>query len=588
MWQSHFEFLLLGYGAYATFADLLQGATCRTSPTSTSRRWSRASTCCCSSPTPSCAASRGSPSTPASTAPSPRAARRTRSRRSCRSRDAGKRWLDELEAGQGPVVQHGHGRRPLPLLPQLARRPEHPVRVADRPHQRAQGRRADRASHRGDRSASATGWPSEYGALLDDDARKRRSTSCSALSRTVFPYVEEHKFFCDYWFLTRWWNKLREFGALLARNGFLEDGEDIFQLGRHEVASALDELVLTLGHRRRAARPAHWPPIVARRKELLAQARRLDAAARAGRRARGGHRPDDDHALGRHHRSACRSGRARRTDGHRADRRRRVAGHGRGARARGQDASTRSRDVREGEILVCSITSPAWAPIFSKIKATVTDIGGVMSHAAIVCREYGLPAVVGTGRATSQIRTGQTIRVDGTARRRDDRRRRVGLRPAGAQLTRPLAELRRADDAAVRRQERDARRADRRRDPGAAGLRALHRGVPRVRGGGRARGHDRERDARAPRPATSTRSTPPRTRSARRCASRPVPDAVRDEVTRLLRRSSRSAASPRRPWRCARARSARTARTPPSPASRRRTCGCAAPSASATRCATAG
>ena len=72
-------------------------------------------------------------------------------------------------------------------------------------------------------------------------------------------------------------------------------------------------------------------------------------------------------------------------------------------------------DVRDGEILVCGSTSPAWAAIFSKIKATVTDVGGVMSHAAIVCREYGLPAVVGTGRATSQIRTGQTIKVDGTA-----------------------------------------------------------------------------------------------------------------------------------------------------------------------------
>jgi pyruvate,water dikinase len=44
----------------------------------------------------------------------------------------------------------------------------------------------------------------------------------------------------------------------------------------------------------------------------------------------------------------------------------------------------------------------------------VTDVGGVMSHAAIVAREYGLPAVVGTGRATAQIRTGQTIRVDGS------------------------------------------------------------------------------------------------------------------------------------------------------------------------------
>ena len=71
-------------------------------------------------------------------------------------------------------------------------------------------------------------------------------------------------------------------------------------------------------------------------------------------------------------------------------------------------------DVREGEILVCSITSPARAPIFSKIRAAVTDIGGVMSHAAIVCREYGLPAVVGTA-ATTEIHTGQMIRVDGTS-----------------------------------------------------------------------------------------------------------------------------------------------------------------------------
>ena len=70
--------------------------------------------------------------------------------------------------------------------------------------------------------------------------------------------------------------------------------------------------------------------------------------------------------------------------------------------------------VRQGEILVCGITSPAWAPIFSKIVATVTDIGGIMSHAAIVSREYGLPAVVGTGTATSRIKTGQRIKVDGS------------------------------------------------------------------------------------------------------------------------------------------------------------------------------
>ena len=71
--------------------------------------------------------------------------------------------------------------------------------------------------------------------------------------------------------------------------------------------------------------------------------------------------------------------------------------------------------IREGEVLVCPVTAPSWAPVFGKIKAAVSDIGGAMSHAAIVAREYGLPAVVGTGHATKRIKTGQRVRVDGTS-----------------------------------------------------------------------------------------------------------------------------------------------------------------------------
>jgi pyruvate,water dikinase len=69
--------------------------------------------------------------------------------------------------------------------------------------------------------------------------------------------------------------------------------------------------------------------------------------------------------------------------------------------------------VEEGEILVCPITAPSWGPVFGRIKATVSDLGGIMSHAAIVSREYGLPAVVGTGRGTKVIKTGDRLRVNG-------------------------------------------------------------------------------------------------------------------------------------------------------------------------------
>jgi pyruvate,water dikinase len=70
--------------------------------------------------------------------------------------------------------------------------------------------------------------------------------------------------------------------------------------------------------------------------------------------------------------------------------------------------------LQPGEVLVARITAPSWGPVFGRIAATVTDIGGMMSHAAIVCREYGLPAVTGTGSATAAIRTGQRVRVDGS------------------------------------------------------------------------------------------------------------------------------------------------------------------------------
>jgi pyruvate,water dikinase len=69
--------------------------------------------------------------------------------------------------------------------------------------------------------------------------------------------------------------------------------------------------------------------------------------------------------------------------------------------------------LRDGDILVCQVTNPTWSPVFRKIAAAVSDIGGSMSHAAIVAREYGLPAVVGTGNATRRIRDGQRVRVDG-------------------------------------------------------------------------------------------------------------------------------------------------------------------------------
>jgi pyruvate,water dikinase len=68
-----------------------------------------------------------------------------------------------------------------------------------------------------------------------------------------------------------------------------------------------------------------------------------------------------------------------------------------------------------GTILVCPTTTPAWTPLFTQALALVTDIGGILAHGSIIAREYGIPAVLGTGNGTERIVSGQVITVDGTA-----------------------------------------------------------------------------------------------------------------------------------------------------------------------------
>ncbi|MGZ4233630.1 MAG: PEP-utilizing enzyme [Solirubrobacteraceae bacterium] len=410
MWQHHFEFLLLGYGAYATFAEFCKGNlpdipdqhiaqmvagidVLLFRPDAELRRLAHM------------AIDTGVDGafvegrTPAQIDSELVAS------------EAGRAWLSELEKVKDPWFNMATGDGLYHYYRSWLDDPSIPyASLIGHINALRAGEQITRPTDEIERERERLA--SEYEALLEQEVRGAFNELLS-LSRTVFPYVEEHKFFCDYWFLTRWWNKIREFGALLAEHGFLEDGEDIFQLTRHEVASAFDELVLTWATGGRPLGPLHWPPIVARRKQILERLAEWTPPPALGvtpdavtdpmtimlwgvtteRVQEWARQQDGGHVLN----GAAASPGV-------------VEGAARVVRSVDQIA-----DIRDGEILVCGSTSPAWAPIFSKITATVTDVGGVMSHAAIVCREYGLPAVVGTGRATSQIRNGQKIRVDGSA-----------------------------------------------------------------------------------------------------------------------------------------------------------------------------
>ena len=69
--------------------------------------------------------------------------------------------------------------------------------------------------------------------------------------------------------------------------------------------------------------------------------------------------------------------------------------------------------IRPGEILVARFTDPGWTPLFINARGLVMEVGGMMTHGSVVAREYGIPAIVGVHEATSILKTGQQVRVDG-------------------------------------------------------------------------------------------------------------------------------------------------------------------------------
>jgi pyruvate,water dikinase len=257
---------------------------------------------------------------------------------------------------------------------------------------------------------------SEYRSLLSADARAAFDEGL-ALARTVFPHVEDHNFYIDHWYHALFWNKVREFGALLAEYRFLDDLEDVFFLRPDEVRAALEELRFhwSAGTVGIARGPVYWPPIVERRTRIYAGLREWTPPPALGQVPDAITDPvfvtlwgitrerldewlcrNDDQSGGR------------------------ITGFG-GSPGVAEGVARVVVDVasleelEDGEILVAPWTSPSWTPVFAKIAAAVLDVGGMMSHAAIVAREYGLPAVVGTGTGTKQIRSGDRIRVDGSA-----------------------------------------------------------------------------------------------------------------------------------------------------------------------------
>ena len=387
--------------------------------------------------------------------------------------DAGRAWLEELERTKDPWFNMATGDGLYHYYRSWYDDPTHPVRLDRRLRPRAQRTARTSSGRRRRSSASATGSPRST-ARCSTTTRAATFNELLGLSRMVFPYVEEHKFFCDYWFLTRWWNKLREFGALLARHGFLEDAEDVFNLGRHEVAMALDELLLTWATGGAAARAGALAADRRAAQGAARAARRLDAAAGARRTPECDHRPDDDHALGRHDRARPGLG---------------ARGGGREAASSGAAASPGTVEGAARVVITADELATRAGGRHPRLPDHVSGLGADLlerpgrrhrHRRRHVARGDRLPRVRAAGGRRHRPRDGRD--------RARARRSASTARPASSRSStrdcrvHPSARRAAADRRGrVRRQEREPRRPARGRDPGAGRVRRQRGRLSRVR-----------------------------------------------------------------------------------------------------------
>lgn len=253
---------------------------------------------------------------------------------------------------------------------------------------------------------------SEYRDLLGSEDDKAAFDGLVNLARTVYPYVENHNFYVEHWHHSIFWSKVRELGRVFVAHGFFADEEDVFFLRRTEIHDALYDLCIGWATGTDSRGPTYWPAIVARRRAIYEQLRGWTPPPALGTPPEQITEPLTIMLWGITQETVEEwlggsAGDATTLNG--------VAASGGVARGKARVVTTSAdlQQVEPGEVLVCRITAPSWAPVFSKIAAAVSDIGGIMAHTAIVSREYGLPAVVGTGFATQRIKTGDLIEVNG-------------------------------------------------------------------------------------------------------------------------------------------------------------------------------
>ncbi|MGO9005570.1 MAG: PEP-utilizing enzyme [Beijerinckiaceae bacterium] len=258
----------------------------------------------------------------------------------------------------------------------------------------------------------------EYRGLIEKEEDRKQFDELLGCSKTVFPYIENHLFYVEHWFHSVFWNKMREVAAIMKEHGMIEDVEDIWLLRRDEIKQALWDVVTAWATGITPRGTKVWPKEIGWRKGVMQKFKEWSPPPAIGTAPEVIQEPFTIVLWGITNKSLADWSAVQDVkDPSTITDMKGFAGSPGIVEGRARVCKTVAEvsQLLEGEILVAPTTSPSWAPAFAKIKACVTDVGGVMSHAAIVCREYGLPAVVGTGLATKVVKSGMMLRVDGSS-----------------------------------------------------------------------------------------------------------------------------------------------------------------------------
>jgi pyruvate,water dikinase len=257
----------------------------------------------------------------------------------------------------------------------------------------------------------------EYRGLIQSDEDRKSFDDAFDTVRTIYRYAEDHLFWVEHWLHTIWFAKVREFGKVFKEFGVVEKVDDIFLFNRFEIPMLIEDISTTwaLGEGV-PTRGKYWQAKAAKRKTILEAAQKWTPVPALGTPPEEIVEPFTVMLWGIN--TATVNEWLKGSDVIPGD-----VTELKGSAASAGIAEGPARvlkllediiHLQPGEILVAPSTNPSWAPVFTNIKGAVTDIGGITSHAAIVCREYGLPSVTGTGIATSVIKTGDIIRIDGS------------------------------------------------------------------------------------------------------------------------------------------------------------------------------